>query len=66
MGRVCGCDDPATRVAKALDKIESLLQHPRGVTSPGFDYRFNPGNGRDQTVPVAETAALADSEDGSH
>lgn len=34
------------RVAKALDKLETILQHTQGVNPPEFDYRFNLGYGR--------------------
>jgi len=58
------------RVAKALDKLETILQHTQGENPPNFDYRFNLGYGRAFTVgqPVivrlremldAETTRLA-------
>ena len=34
------------RVAKALDKLETILQHTQGANPPSFDYRFNLGYGR--------------------
>ena len=34
------------RLAKALDKLETILQHVQGQNPPGFDYRFNLGYGR--------------------
>jgi putative hydrolase of HD superfamily len=34
------------RLAKALDKLETILQHTQGVNPPDFDYRFNLGYGR--------------------
>jgi putative hydrolase of HD superfamily len=34
------------RVAKALDKLETILQHTQGANPPDFDYRFNLGYGR--------------------
>ena len=32
---------PEARLAKALDKLETILQHNQGRNPPGFDYRFN-------------------------
>ena len=37
---------PEARAAKALDKLETILQHTQGDNPPGFDYRFNLGYGR--------------------
>jgi putative hydrolase of HD superfamily len=37
---------PEARLAKALDKLETVLQHTQGSNPPGFDYRFNLGYGR--------------------
>lgn len=37
---------PEARVAKALDKLETILQHTQGANPPDFDYRFNLGYGR--------------------
>ena len=37
------------RLAKALDKLETILQHTQGQNPPGFDYRFNLGYGRQYT-----------------
>jgi putative hydrolase of HD superfamily len=59
------------RVAKALDKLETILQHTQGENPPGFDYRFNLGYGRAFTaghptivrlreILDRETARLAD------
>ena len=53
------------KVAKALDKLETLMQHNQGKNPPGFDYEFNLGYGRDQTdrVPLlAEIRKLIDEE----
>lgn len=66
---------PEARLAKALDKLETILQHTQGRNPPGFDYRFNLGYGRDQTAvsPLIatlrealdrETERLARQEDG--
>ena len=47
---------PEARLAKALDKLETILQHTQGDNPPGFDYRFNLGYGRRFTAghPVIE------------
>ena len=34
------------RIAKALDKLETILQHTQGANPPDFDYRFNLEYGR--------------------
>lgn len=41
---------PTAKLAKALDKLETILQHTQGENPPGFDYRFNLGYGRDHTA----------------
>lgn len=41
---------PEARVAKALDKLETILQHTQGANPPDFDYRFNLGYGRTFTA----------------
>jgi putative hydrolase of HD superfamily len=62
------------RLAKALDKLETILQHTQGDNPPDFDYRFNLAYGRaftrDHPVIVAlrelldrETARLANGRD---
>lgn len=53
------------KVAKALDKLETLMQHNQGANPPGFDYEFNIEYGRQQTdaVPlIAEIRKLIDEE----
>jgi len=40
---------PEARLAKALDKLETILQHTQGRNPAGFDYRFNLGYGRQFT-----------------
>ena len=47
---------PEARLAKGLDKLETILQHTQGANPPGFDYRFNLGYGRQYTEghPVLE------------
>jgi putative hydrolase of HD superfamily len=53
---------PEARLAKALDKLETILQHTQGKNPPDFDYRFNLGYGRahtgDSPVIVALRAVL--------
>lgn len=41
---------PEARLAKALDKLETLLQHTQGRNPPDFDYRFNLAYGRRYTA----------------
>jgi putative hydrolase of HD superfamily len=51
------------RLAKALDKLETILQHTQGMNPPDFDYRFNLGYGREHTAGpplIAELRALLD------
>ena len=53
------------RVAKALDKLETIMQHNQGRNPPDFDYRFNLGYGRQYTTgdPVIEAVrAILDRE----
>jgi putative hydrolase of HD superfamily len=40
---------PEARLAKGLDKLETILQHTQGLNPPDFDLRFNLGYGRDYT-----------------
>jgi putative hydrolase of HD superfamily len=44
------------RLAKGLDKLETILQHTQGLNPLDFDYRFNLTYGRQYTVghPVLE------------
>lgn len=37
---------PEARLAKGLDKLETILQHTQGHNPPDFDYPFNLGYGR--------------------
>ncbi|MCU0494919.1 MAG: HD domain-containing protein [Chloroflexaceae bacterium] len=56
---------PEARLAKALDKLETLLQHNQGANPPDFDYAFNLHYGKKFTdaVPlVAELRAMVDEE----
>lgn len=53
------------RLAKGLDKLETILQHNQGVMPPGFDFRFNIGYGAKYThdEPVLrQVRALLDDE----
>ena len=62
MGRVrVGCLTRG-RLAKALDKLETIMQHNQGLNPEEFDYRFNLGYGQQYAgghpVIVALRAAL--------
>jgi putative hydrolase of HD superfamily len=41
---------PEAKLAKALDKLETIMQHNQGRNPEDFDYRFNLGYGRQYTV----------------
>ena len=41
---------PEAKLAKALDKLETIMQHTQGRNPPDFDYRFNLGYGRAHTA----------------
>lgn len=41
---------PESRLAKALDKIETILQHNQGKNPDSFDYAFNLGYGKKYTA----------------
>lgn len=49
---------PEARLAKALDKLETILQHTQGMNPPEFDYRFNLGYGRRYTTGDATIEAI--------
>lgn len=49
---------PEARLAKALDKLETILQHTQGLNPPDFDYRFNLGYGRQYTADHPVIVAL--------
>ncbi|MBB4635683.1 HD domain-containing protein [Longimicrobium terrae] len=56
---------PEARLAKALDKLETILQHTQGRNPPDFDYRFNLDYGRRYTADpplIATVRALLDEE----
>ncbi|MBP5098322.1 HD domain-containing protein [Pseudomonas protegens] len=44
-----GAASAEAQTVKALDKLETLLQHTQGQNPAGFDYRFNLGYGRRYT-----------------
>ena len=48
---------PEARLAKALDKMETIMQHNQGKNPAGFDYRFNLDYGKRYTTgdPLIET-----------
>ncbi len=49
---------PEARLAKGLDKLETILQHTQGRNPPGFDHRFNLEYGRSHTGTEPVLAAL--------
>jgi putative hydrolase of HD superfamily len=60
---------PTAKVAKALDKLETLIQHNQGANPPDFDYLFNVGYARKFTdaVPlIAEIRKSIDEETRQH
>ena len=67
-------ESPEAKIAKALDKLETILQHNQGANPEDFDYAFNLDYGKAHTdrVPLAaeirelldiETEARANSGD---
>jgi putative hydrolases of HD superfamily len=46
------------RLAKGLDKLETILQHNQGRNPPGFDYRYNLHYGRRYTGEPSLLAAV--------
>lgn len=46
------------RLAKGLDKLETILQHAQGTNPPGFDYAYNLAYGRKDTDAHPLLAAL--------
>jgi putative hydrolase of HD superfamily len=53
------------RLAKGLDKLETILQHTQGRNPPGFDYSFNLEYGKRYTSAdplLAEIRAQLDKE----
>jgi putative hydrolase of HD superfamily len=56
---------PEARLAKALDKLETILQHTQGDNPADFDYRFNLDYGRRFTADhplLVELRAMLDDE----
>ena len=56
---------PEAKLAKALDKLETIMQHNQGRNPAGFDYRFNLGYGRQHTAAnplIAQVRAILDEE----
>jgi putative hydrolases of HD superfamily len=56
---------PEARLAKALDKLETIMQHTQGKNPPAFDYRFNLEYGRTHTADeplIAAVRAILDAE----
>lgn len=49
---------PEARLAKGLDKLETILQHNQGENPPDFDYAFNLDYGSRYTKAPALIAAL--------
>jgi putative hydrolase of HD superfamily len=49
---------PEARLAKGLDRLETVLSHIEGANPPGFDYAFNLAYGRAHTDAHPLTAAL--------
>jgi putative hydrolases of HD superfamily len=49
---------PEARLAKGLDKLETILQHNQGANPPDFDYAFNLDYGRQYTQTPALIAEL--------
>jgi putative hydrolases of HD superfamily len=56
-------DTPEARLAKALDKLETIMQHTQGRNPPDFDYRFNLGYGRQYTAGHPVIVALREALD---
>ncbi len=49
---------PEARLAKGLDKLETILQHTQGQNPADFDYRFNLSYGRQYTAGHPVLVAL--------
>lgn len=52
------CETPEARLAKGLDKLETIMQHNQGKNPADFDYQFNLGYGRRFTSDDPRLAAL--------
>ncbi len=60
---------PEARAVKALDKLETILQHNQGANPPDFDYAFNLHYGREHAAHeprFAELHALLDADTRAH
>jgi putative hydrolases of HD superfamily len=58
-------ETPEARLAKALDKLETIMQHTQGKNPESFDYRFNLTYGRDYTGGpplIVQARAILDAE----
>lgn len=55
---------PVARVAKALDKLETIMQHTQGDNPASFDYEFNLGYGRQYTAGDPRIDAIRQVLDG--
>jgi len=55
---------PEARAAKALDKLETMIQHNQGANPPDFDYLFNLQYGRKYTSAEPLFAQLRELVDG--
>jgi putative hydrolases of HD superfamily len=58
-------ESPEAKLAKALDKLETIMQHTQGKNPPAFDYRFNLDYGRDHTAGeplITRLRAILDAE----
>ena len=53
-----GAASAEAKLAKALDKLETIMQHTQGQNPPDFDYRFNLGYGRAHTADHPLIAAI--------
>ncbi len=56
---------PEAKLAKGLDKLETIMQHNQGLNPADFDYRFNLGYGRQHTADIpliAQLRAILDEE----
>jgi putative hydrolase of HD superfamily len=51
-------ESPEARLAKGLDKLETILQHNQGKNPADFDYRFNLSYGRQYTSTDPVLAAV--------
>ena len=53
-------NSPEARAAKALDKLETILQHNQGLNPEDFDYEFNLEYGKVHTNKVPIAAVIRD------